>query len=362
MSFSINGFRDNMQKTLKTAFQFAPTRSPKEVLNYVLLDCKDNQTKLYATDLDTSIELSPAFTVEGEGTAVLPRVVLESLAASNDEEFTIECNEATVATSAGNKFQTLNADEFPRLQNLNLTFLKVDRQDFVDAVARTVYATDPDSQRFALSGVAFDLEGTVINVVGTDGRRLSHQPLICENPGFELDSPAIVPAAAIKKVAAVAKQNGVDNMRIGFNGAHAVFQIGSRQIQTRLVEGLYPQWRKVIPTYDEPLFSLPAEDFAAAVRQAMVTCDRHRKQVSMAVLKDSLSLSSSFFELGESRVETPINYEGEELSFLLNPQYLLEICGPLGEAELIFYGTNGTQPFMLKAESYTAVVMPIVKS
>ena len=322
--------REKLLSAFQTAAAVAPARSPKPILQNVKLEVRDDSVTLMATDLEIGIRVEVAgVEVEVPGNAVLPIGRFNSiLRESSDATLRIESDgQGILVRGERSEFRlpAENPDEFPAVATFSESkYHEMPARLFKELVRRTAFATDNESSRYALGGVLLELTGEQVTAVGTDGRRLAKMAGPAKSVGGHQtgDNTTIVPTKAMQLIDRA------------LNDADAEVQIAARPndilvkspratIYSRLVEGRFPKWRDVFPVRtNAQQFEVVVGPFHAAVRQAAIVTSEESRGVDFTFGEGKVVLSGRAAEVGQSRVEMPVSYDGEAVSITLDPRYM----------------------------------------
>ena len=350
------------------AAQVAPPRSPKEILQNVRVTADNHRLLLEATDLELSIRVSmdSGYSVLEPGGVLLPaRWFASLLRECTDELLTLELDGSNLrVTGNSSKFKLPSSDykAFPSAQEFKAeSFFQTTANVLSSAIRRTAFATDSESSRFALGGVLLEPMADAANMVGTDGRRLAHVSFAVEPVGEPGNvSQTIIPTKSAQIIARTigARDEPVD---IAFHSNHVNVRTGRYEIYARLVEGRYPEWKKVIPTFDPVAETLlPVGSLGSVIRQAAIVSDRESRGIHFALTDGQLVLEASTAEIGDSIVRIPAVFDGAGAKSKLDNTYVLDFCKAVDSESEVTLSLNGNGPAKLQCgDDYTYVVMPM---
>lgn len=352
----------------------APTRSPKEILQNVKVLASESGLLMQATDMETGISTKVTEGVEviQGGELLLPVQRMSAILREWEaESVSIEVEDNTIRVTGGRgnyRLNSQNPQEFPDVQRFEETsFHEMDPRGLAVALQRTVYATDPDSSRFALGGVKMEADQTGIIVVGTDGRRLAKQVFSASAvDGHEFESSVIIPTRAVGMIRNALTKVGQDELvQVSSSLNDVKITAGASTLWTRLIEGRFPNWQMVFPNEREEYESttILAGVLANVVRQASIMTDSESRGITLGFGRGSLSISASTAELGSSSVETVIPYEGDSIQITVDNRYLTDICKVLDGDRLIEiqFKSAGSPMLLSTDDGYQCVVMPMQK-
>lgn len=363
--------RDKLLHAFQTAASVAPTRSPKPILQNVKLDVTDDKGILMGTDLEVGIRIEVSgICVETAGSVVLPiSRFLSILRESSDEKLSIDSDGRKIRVRGQrSEFQlpSENPAEFPVVGGFDETrYHEIPARFFREVIRRTVFATDNESNRYALGGVLLELTNDKLTAVATDGRRLARQEGPAKLVGEEQtgDRTAIVPTRAMQLLdRALADSDEV--LQLATRENDIVVRSGKVSMYSRLVEGRFPRWRDVFPRRDGAIqVQLTVGPFWAAVRQAAIVTSDDRRGVDFVFANGKVELAAHGAEFGESKVELPIAYDGAEVAITLDPRYLdnfLRVLDPQQNLTLELRDTESAAVCWTD-DGYGYVIMPLAR-
>jgi DNA polymerase-3 subunit beta len=324
--------REQFFAAFQTAAAVAPRNSPKPILSNVKLEVGGDGGVLLATDLEVGIRMNvQGIEVERPGAAILPVARFGSiLRESSDERLSLEADhQGAVVRGARSEFQLPGADpaEFPAVPSFSEEkFHDVPARLLRELIRRTVFAADVDTGRFALQGVLVEMDDKSITAVATDSRRLAKM----EGPAASIGGHTnkgmmtIVPARAMQLIER-AVADGDTEVQIAARTNDIVVRSPRAVISSRLVEGRFPKWRDVFPVRPKAQkIELTVGPIFSAVRQAAIVTDQESQGVDFTFADGTLVLSGRAAEVGRSRIETPIPYDGPKIDLTLNHKYVAD--------------------------------------
>lgn len=361
--------REPLLSAFQTAATVAPTRSPKAIICNVKLEASADVLTLTATDMEVGIRIEvPDVEIEAAGQALVPVSQFGGmLRESTDEKLNIEADsQGTVVRGQRSELRLAaqNPDEFPAVTAFEGTsYHEVPARLFRELVRRTLFATDAESSRYALGGVLLEMDAEQITAVATDGRRLAKM----SGPAQSVDghqtgeATTIVPSRAMQLI------------ERAFSDADAEIQVAARAndivvrspratINARLVEGRFPKWKEVFPKRSNAVdVELSVGPFHSALRQAAIVTNEESRGIEFSFGNGSLVMSGSTAELGQSRVEIPIAYDGEAISVKLYHRFVSDFLKVLDSEKTINVNVeNGEAAALLTTDDgYGYVVMPL---
>lgn len=349
-----------------------PARSPKPILTNVRLTAEPmREPELEATDLEVGIRMTvPGVRVESPGQMLLPHARLSQiLSASGDAEMTIESSgDGLTIRGPLSKFKLPAQDPalYPEVPGFDSdAYHAVAAPDLRKAIRRTMFATDPESTRYALGGVLFELSDKALVAVATCGRRLARQevPAEAEGGAGAPEGKPVVPLKALKLIDRnLADDDPPAHVRIlGLQGA--VVRAGRATIHTRLVEGRFPRYQDVFPAAPEVKVPLAAGSLLRAVGQAAILTSDESRGVDFRFDGQTLTLTTNAADVGAATITLPAPHEGRAVEITFDVRYLADALKTLDDdAELAAELIDGRIAAILKTtDGYAYVVMPLTR-
>ena len=361
--------RESFLSSFQTAATIAPARSPKPILQNVKLETTKSDSILTATDMEVGVRLDvTGVSVDAAGSVILPVSRFGSLLReSSDEKLTIETDgNGTVVKGSTSRFKlpAENPDEFPSVATFDSKdYYEIKASALKQLIRRTLFATDTESSRYALGGVLLEYEDGKMIAVGTDGRRLSKMEAEAEVKG-KADfgkKKTIVPTKSMQLIER-ALTAGDEVVQICPQANDVLMRIPSGVIYSRLVEGRFPTWQDVFPKRQESLtLELSVGAIFSAVRQAAIVASDESRGIDFTLGGGSLVLTNNTAEVGESRIELPIEYDGEPISITLDYRYFSDFLKVLKPEDTFSIDVEGpeTAAICSTPDGYGYVIMPL---
>ena len=335
--------REKMLAAFQTASPVAPARSPKPILQNVKLEAAASGTVIMATDLEVGIRAEVAgVEVEAPGSVILPIGRFGSiLRETSDSLLRMETEGQGIVVRAERSEFHLPAEnpaEFPAVAEFSeAKYHVVSARLMSQIIRRTSFATDNESSRYALGGVLLELNGDKIVAVGTDGRRLAMMEGPAQSVGGHQtgDNMTIVPTRSMHLLEK-ALVDGNEEVHITARANEVLVRSPRATIYSRLVEGRFPKWRDVFPKrVDAVRIELAVGPLHSAVRQAAIVTSEESRGVDFTFAGGKVVLTGRAAEVGQSRVELPIPYDGAAVSITLDPRFFSDFLKVL-EPETTF--------------------------
>lgn len=351
-------------------------KSTMPILSHVLLEAKGaNTLHVSATDLDVSISSEHECTVVKEGAlAVSAKHLYEIVRSLPGKDVTLKKahNNFLEVKSGPSEFKIvgLPSDDFPVLPRFEkVPFVSIDPSALLDQIDRTSFAVSSDETRYNLNGVFFEPTAGVLRLVATDGHRLSLSERA--TPGdFALKRGVILPRKGLhelKRLLQEATESGEEKpeARFGFVENAAIFGRPGVVLAMRLIEGLFPDYKQVIPKQGTTFVKVGREALLATLRRVSLLSSDKAHAVKLEIDGTTMRVLSQNPDLGEAKEEITVEYNGAPLKIGFNARYLTDVLGVVKSDDVLIEMENDLSPGVVKGADaekdggFTAVVMPM---
>jgi DNA polymerase-3 subunit beta len=338
------------------------------ILSNVLLSRKDTHIDLVATDIE--IEITTSMTVEGPGEEKRITVgarklvdILRALPEGSEVQLTLQDRRLQVKSGKSRfNLQTLAAEDFPRLAlaEASTTSFTVPQKLLRSLLGLVQYAMAQQDIRYYLNGLLMVIEDEQLKLVATDGHRLAYA---CRKVGGKNLSrqEVILPRKTIIELSKLLEDSD-DPVAIDLSAAQARFKFGNVVLVSKLVDGKFPDYGRVIPQNQPKKLKLDRIALLQALqRAAILTSDKFRG-VRWMLGDGSLKISCSNTEQEEAQEELDVPYKGEPLDIGFNVGYIVDVLNNLdvAEVECGLGDANSSALFTLPERSdFKYVVMPM---
>ena len=365
--------REGLLAACQVASAAVAARDVKPVLRNIKAIVEDDRCTLMATDLELGIRLEVrGIKVEEPGAAILPTTrLIAILRESTDEELTIEAGpDKCIVRGTTNEFDMPGEDPsaFPDVPAFaEEKYHELPAGLLRDMIKRTIFAAATEGQvRFgATTGILWELEDDRAALIATDGRRLAMitAPAKAHGGHTTAGQLPVVPVKAMNLLERNLTEAG-ETIRISIRANEVLMKTERAMIYSRLVEGRFPDYKKVIPQKHSHRVPITVGPFMSAVRQAAIMTDDESKRVRFQFAKKKLTLRAQGAESGQSRVELPIEYDGKGLEISFDPKFVNDMLRVLeADTPLTLDMNDSATPAVFRHEpNYLYVVVPLVET
>jgi DNA polymerase-3 subunit beta len=358
--------RDELVSKLSVVSRAVSTRAATQALSGILLTAGDDGATLAATDGEMGLRTALDAEVSATGSALLPGRLLSELARSlGDATVEIELREAerdVEIRSGGSSFhlRVLPAEDFPKLPEEGDQPLSIPATALAETVELVAPAASRDDMRPVLTGVLVTASGQEMTMVATDSYRLAVKRTELESAiGGELE--ANIPARALRELGRLVTAAELDAVAVSLLPNQAVFRAGGILLNTRLIDGQFPNFRQLLPESYEHDVRLPRPEFLDVVRRVSQLAQRNAP-LRLSFSQGRLEVSASTPDVGDAEEGMPAAFDGEELEIGFNPEFLRDGIESVAGDEVLLRLISPLRPGLLQPvdnEDFRYLVMPI---
>ena len=299
------------------------------VLANVLLTASTESVNVMATDLEVSVRSSLTAEVKREGAlSVSARKLHEIVRAlpEADVRFKADGENWATITCQQSRFRIMGLprEDFPNLpspgKDDKVTF---SIQQFKEMIHKVIFAVATDDARYALNGALMILDTSSVSLVSSDSHRLAcvRRPLVGKGPSREIR--VVIPQKALGELSRIAEEVGGEIV-FSRQENQIFFEMGRCTLASRLLEGQFPSYEKVVPAGNDKKVELERTSFGNAVRRVSLIANERSKAVKLALSRGTLEVSAKNPELGEASESLEVDYSGGDVVIGFNARYLLD--------------------------------------
>lgn len=360
--------RASLTSAFQTVAGVVPSRTTKDILKNVKLQASAGKAVLIGTDSEIGLRCDvPEVIVDSAGEALLPTArVLAVLRELTDDTVKLEITSDAIWIRCGYSEFRLSAEDpadFPPVATFgDDEYFVVSSATLRQLIRRTIFATDTESTRYALGGIQIEFTPERVTFAATDSRRLAVVSGDCKIVGSAAPpgTPPVVPSKAMTLIERSLADEEAE-VHIAVHPNDISVRCGGITITSQLVQGRFPDWRKVVPASFSAKIDMVVAPFYGAVRQAMIVTNEESRGVDFTFARGLLKLSSQAADIGQSKVELPIAYDGEEVKITFDPRYVADFLKALDSgSQFRIQLISHEDPAVLATDDhYTYVIMPL---
>ena len=369
MQFQIN--RDVLLKSLSIAHNIIERKNTLPILSNVLLEIKKDKLNIVATDLDILFldEITDfKFNKEGSTTtsATVLFDILKKLPQNTEISFSLQ-NENKLNISAENsKFNLLclPVDNFPSLnENFQTDGININGEKFLSLLNKTKISMSNDETRHYLNGIYIHIteseKTSYLTGVATDSHRLSSSSITLDK--IDNFKPFILPKKAVFQLCNLLQENK-ENILLNSSETKIQFKIGKSKIISKVIDGKFPDYKKVVPQKNNKTLEVDTKDFIHSVERVITVSIDRKEGVKIALKKVEIELFVNSSSSGEGKENLKADYNSEDLTVGFNSRYLLDIASEIQDKKLIMNLNDSVSPVLIQdysdKNSYF-VIMPM---
>lgn len=360
------------QKDLKFALDIVSLAvSPSTtlpVLNNILLKAANKKLFLSATNLEIAINYAVAADIKNEGAITIPAKLLTNyITLLEDDDIDMKVDEGTTlhlkTKTSQTKIKGILPDEFPLIPTVEKeTSIYMSAKDLADAIATTIFSAATTTTRPVLAGIYMHAEKDTLKLVATDSFRLAERKTTLPKK-VERAVDCIVPVRTMLELGRILGSRYEKEMvEIQVSKTQVLFLIEGIELISRLIEGRFPDYEKIIPKATRTKLEAPTNHLAMATKRVSLFAKENSNSIRLTATNDGkLQIATDETSIGEERAEVEIKMEGENNKITLNSQYLLDVLGHLKDNVSIEMDEKLTPVVVrpTKKENYLYIIMPL---
>ena len=368
MKFSI--LQNDLIEALQIVSGVVPTRSTTPILENILFDLDDSVLKITSTDLEISIttQVTPREVIKPGSIALPAKVVIEMIRSLPEIPIhfeLVENNRMKIQTDKGlYRIAGILKENFPEMPKFsNERIVEIESSILSRMFSKTIFAVSSEELRPALMGVFMQIMSDEFRMVATDGHRLAK----IVDKSFRYDEESlrvIIPSKAVQ----IALKNFNEKIptKLVIDDSGLCFNFQNTTLYTRLVEGEYPDYERVIPKDNDKQFIVNKNLLISSVKRVSLFSSALTHQIRFSISPGKLVVCSEDVDIGgEAREELDIEYHDESMEIGYNAQYILDILKQINTEDVIFLLKSPIRATLITPitqeinESFLMLVMPI---
>ncbi len=355
--------QENLNRALGSVARVANSRGTLPILANVLIKTSNNRLSLSATNLDIAITHYIGAKVKDEGSITVPARLMQDFVGSlPDGIIELDLQETKLHVTTDQYQSVVNgivADDFPVMPAIkDGKTWTIGGSAFKKALQQVVFAASNDETRPVLTGVLIQTLNGKLYMAATDSYRLAEKQLGANKQDINL----LVPASAMQDLLRVLADDDQD-VKVTHDDQQMLFQVGDIELVTRLVDGKYPDYRKLIPDSFATIATLKRADLVNVTKVSSLFARESAGSVTIEAddKAGQISIRSVASQLGENTATAPAKVTGSG-SITVNSRYLLDALGVLSGDDVSFSFNGKLEPTLLKdpaSPDYQHIIMPL---
>ena len=351
MKFSV--VKETILDELQLLQGIVEKRNTMPILANILVTVGEDKVEMTGTDLEVGMRTHfPVKTEEPGAITVSGKKIFEIVKSLADEKMiTFEENDDLMMEIRSGKSEfkmlCLPKEDYPLVPEAKFEKRIILPMTRVQEMIDRVYFAIAQEQRYYLNGALLILKKDAIELVSTDGHRLSYTSTLVEG----LDPGEEVRVIVAKKSLGELRKMTNDGVEVDHDENNLFFRIGNRTLISRIIESKFPNFEAVIPKENPQILRVAKDEFAQAIRRVSLLSSERSRGVKFSIAKGSLKLFSSNPEIGEARDRLAVEYKGQDLEIGFNAQYLLDFLTAVGSERVVFEIKDENSAVLLKPEA-----------
>lgn len=362
MKFSIS--KTEFMDAINVVSGYRAKRSTLPILSGIYMSADSGRLVLQTDDLESSVRYVSEALIEEVGETVVSGKLLSEIVKSlpdaaincsiENNLFHISCMNSSFT------LKTMNPSEFPVFPQVELTdSITLPVKQISTMVGKVSKAVSRDESHVILTGINLTVDETHLTMAATDSYRLAISEMEVE--GHQGQFNLIIPGTTFKDVCKLASNE--DQLIIGYNDSKIVFSFGSSTLVSRKLEGVYPNYKQIIPKEKTVSATINTKDLLNAVNRVSIMAQEYM-QIKLLISPDlqQISISSKVADLGDAEEKVDAQIEGDEILIGFNYQYVKEGLTSIESDELIIEANNPMKPGVFKSfdsDNFFYLSMPV---
>jgi len=345
--------RATLLKSLGHVQSVVERRNTIPILSNVLIEASDDGSlRLMATDLDLQVDESVPANITQAGATTVSAHTFFDIVRKLPEGSQVELSAAdgkmqVVAGRARFNLSTLPRDDFPVIAEGELpTRFELPAATLRQIIDKTKFAISSEETRYYLMGIFLHVADDQLKAAATDGHRLARITLP-KPDGADGMPDVIVPRKCVTELRKLLDELE-GTVEISLSATKVRFGLGSAVLTSKLIDGTFPDYNRVIPTGNDKLLKLDPKTFAAGVDRVSTIASEKTRAVKMAVDRDKVTLSVTSPENGLAVEEIPADYSSDGIEIGFNARYLMDILSEIDGDTVEVHLADAAAPTLLR--------------
>ena len=358
----------NLQKAINVLQKVSQNKTSSNLPGAIYMTTKNGQVELQGNDFELGIRLTIDGDIKEPGTLVVGsryfQELIRKLPGDTIELYKPEDGNSLTITSGSSEFNlvTLHPDDFSLVEQIHdQDHVNIDSFAMKELIDLTNYAAATDEDRPVFTGALLEIKENEVTMVATDTHRMAVKKITIDEPATT-PMRAIIPTKTLAEVSRLLPTDNPAMINIIWNRTQIVFNFESIYIISRLIEGTYPEYEKVIPSQFDSSAVIDRREFAGAVdRVSLLAKDISYNVIRYDWAESNVTLSTQNTEIGMAKEDVTVEFKGTPFTISFNGRYISDILRhSTGDNIHLFLKQNG--PVVIRQDNnpnYTYVVTPV---
>ena len=358
----------NLQKAINVLQKVSQNKTSSNLPGAIYMTTKNGQVELQGNDFELGIRLTIDGDIKEPGTLVVGsryfQELIRKLPGDTIELYKPEDGNSLTITSGSSEFNlvTLHPDDFSLVEQIHdQDYVNIDSFAMKELIDLTNYAAATDEDRPVFTGALLEIKENEVTMVATDTHRMAVKKITIDEAATT-PMRAIIPTKTLAEVSRLLPTDNPAMINIIWNRTQIVFNFESIYIISRLIEGTYPEYEKVIPSQFDSSAVIDRREFAGAVdRVSLLAKDISYNVIRYDWAESNVTLSTQNTEIGMAKEDVAVEFKGTPFTISFNGRYISDILRhSTGDNIHLFLKQNG--PVVIRQDNnpnYTYVVTPV---
>jgi DNA polymerase III subunit beta len=333
----ISLLQENLNPALAMVSRFVATRAQLPILSHILFSTDSGRLKLSATNLEMGINYWIGGKISTEGSFAVPaKEITEFVSYLPSGKLDLSLNPQSLLEISSPKtsstFATSPTSDYPAIAIINpKTAIDISLKAFSSAISEVAFAASTDDSRPVLTAVLCTFTTTSLKLVATDGFRLSIKEILLSDPitlPDDVDNLTfLIPSKSLFEVAKITKTNDKLKFGLSTDSNQLVFVVPDIELTSRLIEGDFPDYQRIVPSAFSTTINLSKDEFAQSIKIASVFARESANVVKISIKNNQIEVSANAVQVGQNKVTVDAKIAGEPLEVAFNYKFITDFIG-----------------------------------
>jgi len=365
MQFKTN--KKEFVEAIAISIRAVSSKQNTPILSGIYINANDNTIEFQSTDYELGLIVKIKGDISEEGSVILSGKYLSEVSRKlpgDTVEFTYNASERVAhISSAGSNYRLLSmSGDFPQIETLqNDISINIKSNELLSMIKKTTFSAATDEIRPIFTGCFFDITDDTLTMVATNTHRLALNKMTINNSSNNMR--AIIPARALNELLHSAKDDEENEITISHSNNQVSFSFQNIYMITRIIEGEYPDYRRVIPSDSKTTITADKDALASAIDRVSLISRYHEfHTINFNITQNNIHILSNNPDIGKAEEDVAVQTEGDDLSISFNVQYLIDVFKIIECDSVKMYFNSNLSPMKLEEidnPNFSYVVTPV---
>ena len=357
--------KDSLHNAINIVQKSVSSKTTMPILEGILFKIIDNTIYLMGTNLEIGIKTTLSGTIINSGSVVISaRLISEIVRKLSDDDIVVELKENNILNiKCGNSdfnIQGQNGEDFPEIPEvITDTEISVPKELFKSMIRETIFSVAKNENIPILTGELIEIKNGTIKFIALDGYRLAIRQ------GFiEESSPLheVIPERTLSELYRITSLNSEETIYISYSKNQVLFRLGSTYIVSRLLEGEYMDYNKIIPKSYATKVKVNVDDLLSSCERAsLMVSSGESNLIKLHFFNNTLEISSNS-EIGAVKEQLDLEMDGDPLKIAFNSAYIIDVLKIISDEEVYLEFTTSVSPCVVRpvtGNNFTYLILPV---